>query len=127
MIRTLITLLAILGMVIQPIALARTAELQGSGMTWDMDSAGHMEQSKMADDMPCHDSDAQPSEDCLDCCDADCIMMEVCMTHTVQAPLITFTRSIVYDDHSRSRFTSFNGDRVRKGPPGFIDHPPKRS
>ena len=71
MIRTLITLLAILGMVIQPIALARTADLQGSEMLWGMDSAGHMEQTAMADDMPCHDSDAQPSEDCQDCCDAD--------------------------------------------------------
>lgn len=134
MIRTLLTTLAILGMILQPIANARSADLQERGVDQHLAS---MDQGKMVDhammaqiaedDMPCHTTAPASKSDCEECCDAECTMMEQCRTSGLQAPVVVLKLTHTFYSHSDKTFLSLASIRFTKGIPGFIDHPPKHA
>lgn len=146
MIRTLLTILAILGMVFQPIAFARSTELQESGMDQAVAAPihamkdvhatmvdpstmdDHAMMSQMIDDeMPCHETASESNADCEACCETECAMMEYCMTSGLHAPVVVFRLTYFSYSQPRGDFLSLAPTRLKKGIPGFIDHPPKHA
>ncbi len=134
MIRTLLTAMAILGMVIQPVALARPAEMQAGSLDQQLatpvqnEMDHHAMMPQMSDEeMPCHEAEAEPADSCEDCCDTECSMTEHCRTSGIQAPAVVHRMSPSTHLNPKKLFLSLDPSRLKEGAPRFIEHPPKHA
>ncbi len=134
MIRLLLTALAIIGMVLQPIAFARSAEWQIGGIDQQMVSSSQFEMDDHAmmsqmsdDDMPCHEAKTKPNTDCGTCCDADYSMTEHCRISSSQAPVLFLKIARLIYSHISKIPPSSESTGPHEGIPDFIDHPPKHA
>ena len=134
MIQALLTAMAILGMVIQPVALARPANMQAGSLDQQLatpvqnEMNDHAMMPQMADDeMPCHEAEAEPAASCEDCCDTECSMNKHCRTSGVQVPGIVHGMSPITHLNPKKLFHSLYPNCLKEGAPGFIEHPPKHA